>query len=129
MQFDLRHHPDSLTERVIGAALEVHRYLGPGLLESVYTIALEHELLARGVSFSSEVSLAVEYKGARLDKALRIDLLVEDQVVVELKAVEAVLPVHCAQVLTYLRLGGFRRGLLINFNVSLLVNGIRRFVY
>ncbi len=129
MQFDLRHHPDPLTERVIGAALEVHRYLGPGLLESVYTIALEHELLARGVSFSSEVLLAVEYKGAKLDKALRIDLLVEDQLVVELKAIDAVLPVHCAQVLTYLRLGRFSRGLLINFNVSLLVNGIRRFVY
>ncbi|MHB8838834.1 MAG: GxxExxY protein [Gemmatimonadaceae bacterium] len=126
--FDIKQTPDALTERVIGAAIEVHRQLGPGLLESVYAVALEHELLARGVSFASEVILPIQYKGTMLDGALRIDLLVENTLVVELKSADAVLPVHCSQVLTYLRMGGFSRGLLINFNVSLLVNGVRRFV-
>ncbi len=126
--FDIKQTPDALTERVIGAAIEVHRQLGPGLLESVYVVALEHELLARGVSFSSEVLLPIQYKGTMLDGALRIDLLVENALIVELKSVDAVLPVHCSQVLTYLRIGGFSRALLINFNVSVLVNGVRRFV-
>ena len=127
-RFDIKLASDPLTDRVIGAAIEVHRHLGPGLLESVYAAALEHELCARGVSFSSEVLLPIQYKGADLDGSLRIDLLIENELVVELKSVEAVLPVHCSQVLTYLRVGRFTRGLLINFNVSLLVNGLRRFV-
>lgn len=126
--FDLKAGPDTLSERVIGAAMEVHRHLGPGLLESVYRGAMEQELLARGIGFASEVRLPVRYKGALLDASLRIDLLVEDQLVVELKSLESVLPVHCAQVLTYIRTGGFGRGLLINFNVSLLARGVRRFV-
>ncbi len=126
--FDLKIRPDLLSERVIAAAIEVHRQLGPGLLESVYLAAMEHELLARGIAYASEVHLPVRYKGTLLDGSLRLDLLVERELVVELKAQEGVLPVHCAQVLTYLRTGGFERGLLINFNVSKLVNGVRRFV-
>jgi GxxExxY protein len=126
--FDLKLTPDTLTANVIGAAVEVHRNLGPGLLESVYAVALEHELLARGVGFSSEVLLPIEYKGATLDGSLRRDLLIENDLVVELKSVDVVLPVHCSQMLTYLRIGRFSRGLLINFNVTMLVNGVRRFV-
>lgn len=126
--FDLNTTPDPLSERVIGAAVEVHRHLGPGLLESVYLAAMECELLARGMNFASELPLPVRYKGAELDGVLRIDLLVEQDLVVELKAVEAILPVHCSQTLTYLRVGNFGRGLLINFNVTKLVNGVRRFV-
>jgi GxxExxY protein len=125
---DLNREPDPLTERVIGAAIEVHRQLGPGLLESVYHVALEHELLARGISFVSEVCLPVRYKGIELDGLLRLDMLVEQELVVELKSVDIVHAVHHAQLLTYLRVGGFGRGLLINFNVSRLANGVRRFV-
>jgi GxxExxY protein len=126
--FDLNTTPDPLSERVIGAAVEVHRHLGPGLLESVYLAAREHELLGRGMSFASELPLPVRYKGTDLEGKLRVDLLIEQELVVELKAVEAVLPVHCSQVLTYLRIGNFARGLLINFNVTKFVNGVRRFV-
>ena len=126
--FDLKTTPDILTERVIGAAIEVHRQLGPGLLESIYQVALEYELLARAISFSSEVHLPVRYKGRDLDGSLRLDLLVEHELVVELKSVDIVHAVNHAQVLTYLRIGGFARGLLINFNVSRLANGVRRFV-
>ncbi|HEY3287605.1 MAG TPA: GxxExxY protein [Gemmatimonadaceae bacterium] len=125
---DLKLEPDVLTERVIGAAIEVHRHLGPGLLESVYATAMEQELVARNIDFASEVMLPVSYKGATLDGLLRIDLVVDRDLVVELKAVDTVLPVHCAQLLTYLRLGGFSRGLLINFNVIKLAHGVRRFV-
>ena len=126
--FDIKVAPDILTERVIGAAVEVHRHLGPGLLETAYAAALEHELVARDIGFASEVLMPIQYKGATLDGLLRMDLLIEGDLVVELKAVEAIHPVHCAQLLTYLRAGGFRRGLLINFNVMKLVNGVRRFV-
>lgn len=125
---DLKTYPDVLTEEVIGAAIEVHRQLGPGLLESVYRGAMEHELLARGISYATEVRLPVRYKGAMLDGALRLDMLVERELIVEFKSVDFVLPVHCAQMLTYLKTGGFDRGLLINFNVALLVRGVRRFV-
>jgi GxxExxY protein len=124
---DVNREPDALTDRVIGAAVEVHRQLGPGLLESVYKCALEHELLARGISFASEVCLPVCYKGTELDGMLRMDMVVEHELVLELKSIDIVHTVHHAQVLTYLRLGGFRRGLLINFNVSRLANGVRRF--
>ncbi len=126
--FDIKTAPDALTERVIGAAVEVHRHLGPGLLETAYVAALEHELVARNISFASEVLVPIQYKGATLDGLLRMDLLIERELVVELKSVEAIHPVHCAQVLTYLRAGRFNRGLLINFNVMKLVNGVRRFV-
>jgi len=126
--FDIKKVPDLLTERVIGAAVEVHRHLGPGLLETVYAAALEHELVARDIAFASEVLIPIQYKGTTLDGLLRVDLLIEDDLIVELKAVGAIHDIHCAQLLTYLRVGRIGRGLLINFNVQKLVNGVRRFV-
>lgn len=114
------------SEMVIGAAIEVHRNLGPGLLESAYEVCLARELAGRGVEFQRQVELPVVYKGERLDAGFRIDLLVADVIVVELKAIEKVLPVHEAQLLTYLRLSNKRVGLLINFNVPLLKDGIVR---
>jgi GxxExxY protein len=116
------------TEAVIGAAIEVHRALGPGLLESAYEECLCRELALRRIPFERQVSLPVEYKGLRLDCGYRIDLLADSQVVVEIKAVEELLPVHEAQLLTYLKLGGWKVGLLINFNTELLKRGIRRLV-
>ena len=119
---------NQISEQIIGAAIEVHRHLGPGLLESAYRQCMAHELSLRGLAFESEKSLPVRYKGASLDCGYRVDLLVEGKVVVELKATEALLPVHSAQVLTYLRLTGCRVGLLINWNVPVLRDGIRRVV-
>jgi GxxExxY protein len=115
-----------VTGAVIGAAIEVHRALGPGLLESTYRVCLRHELEQRGLTVASEVPVPVEYRGVRLDCGYRIDLLVEGAVVVELKSVEGLLPVHEAQLITYLRLSGLRVGLLINFNVPVLKDGIVR---
>lgn len=126
--FDINRTKDPLTERVIGAAVEVHRYLGPGLLESAYASAMELELLARDISFVSELTLPIHYKGTLLDVRLRVDLLVEGDLVVELKAIDMLHPVHSAQVLTYLRAGEFGRGLVINFNATKLVDGLRRVV-
>lgn len=117
-----------ITETVIGAAIEVHRALGPGLLESAYEECLCRELALRNVPFDRQVELPVEYKGVRVGCAYRVDLLVARQVVVEVKAVEALLAVHQAQLLTYLRLGGWKVGLLINFNVPILKQGIKRLV-
>ncbi|MDR2450223.1 MAG: GxxExxY protein [Candidatus Accumulibacter sp.] len=117
---------DLLTEQIIGAAIEVHRALGPGLLESVYEECLCVEFGLCGLQFSSQVELPVEYKGLRLDVGCRLDLVVRGEVVVELKAVERLLPLHEAQLLTCLRLGGFSTGLLLNFNVPVLKDGIRR---
>ncbi|HEU5335840.1 MAG TPA: GxxExxY protein [Terriglobales bacterium] len=117
---------DRRTEPVIGAAIEVHRQLGPGLLESTYEECLCHELYLRGFRFKRQLELPVTYKGLKLDCGYRIDLLVEDTVVVELKAVEQLLPVHEAQLLTYLHLTKKSVGLLINFYVPLLRDGIRR---
>lgn len=119
---------EQLTEAIIGAAIEVHRELGPGLLESAYEECLCHELALRGLSFKRQVELPVVYKGIRLDCGYRIDLIVEDRVVVELKTVEKLLPVHEAQLLTYLRLSGKRVGLLINFYSPVLRNSIKRMV-
>lgn len=119
-------HINSLTHETIGAAIEVHRHLGPGLLESSYRECLCRELLLRGVSFQREYGLPLQYKGIQLERAYRIDVLVAGLVVVEIKAVEALAPVHDAQLLTYLRLGGWSVGLLINFNVTVLKDGIRR---
>lgn len=117
----------NLTEQVIGAAIEVHRELGPGLLESAYEAALSHELTARGLTFARQVPVPVSYKGLPLiDCAYRLDFLVADALVLEIKAVESIEPIHEAQLLTYLRVSGKRVGLLINFNVPLLKNGIRR---
>ena len=115
-----------LTRAIIAAAMDVHRALGPGLLESVYHACLSHELTLRGITFRQEVELPISYKGVKLDCGYRVDLIVDEKVVVELKSVQEVLPVHEAQLLTYLRLTGLRVGLLINFNVAVLKNGIRR---
>ena len=117
---------NELTKEIIGAAIEVHRTLGPGLLESAYEECLCRELTVRGVPFARQVALPVEFKGLRLDCGYRLDLLVEKKVVVEIKAVESLLPIHEAQLLTYLKLGGWKVGLLINFNVPILMDGIRR---
>jgi GxxExxY protein len=119
-------HFNELTHEVIGAAIEVHRHLGPGLLESSYRECLCHELLLRGIDFQKEFKLPLEYKGIKLDCGYRVDILVRNLVLVELKAIHALAPVHEAQLLTYLRLGGWKVGLLINFNVAVLKDGIRR---
>jgi GxxExxY protein len=115
-----------LSKRIIGAAIEVHRSLGPGLLESTYEACLARELTLAGLAFERQLVLPVEYKGVQIDAGYRLDLVVEGLVVVEIKAVEALLPVHDAQLITYLKLTGKPLGLLINFNVPTLVQGIRR---
>jgi len=117
---------DEVAKEVVDAAFAVHSRLGPGLLESVYEVCLAHELKKRGLKVERQVTLPVVYDEVRLEAGLRIDLLVGDCVLVELKAVEALLPVHKAQVLTYLKLTGFRLGLLINFNVPLIRDGVTR---
>ena len=115
-----------LTSEIIAAALEVHRQLGPGLLESAYQACLCHELALRGTTFRAEVPLPVNYKAIHLDCGYRIDIMVDDKIVVELKSVEKLAPIHESQLLTYLRLSGLRVGLLINFNVRMLRQGIIR---
>ncbi len=119
---------NELSHEIIGACMEVHRVLGPGLLESAYQECLARELTLRVIPFEKEKPFPVEYKGVRVDCGYRVDFLVGDQVVVELKSVEGVLPVHEAQVLTYLKLAGCKLGLLVNFNVPVLKDGVRRFV-
>lgn len=119
---------NQLTEKIIGAAIEVHRSLGPGLLESAYEECLCHELSLQKVPFKRQLSLPIQYKGIAIDCGYRLDLLVADTVVVELKSIEELLPIHSAQLLTYLKLGGWKVGLLINFNVPILKQGIRRLV-
>ncbi len=114
---------EGLTGRVIGAAIEVHRALGPGLLESAYGECLCHEFNLHGIAFQRQVPLPVQYKGVNLDCGYRIDLIVENSLILELKCIERVLPVHEAQLLTYLKLTGKRVGLILNFNVSLLTHG------
>jgi GxxExxY protein len=120
---------DPRTEPIIGAAIEVHRHLGPGLLESAYEECLCHELHLRGLSFERQVDLPVPYKGLHLGCGYKMDLIVEKEVVLELKAIETILPVHEAQLLTYLKLSGKHVGLLINFNTPVLTRGIRRLVF
>lgn len=117
---------NQLTEAIIGAAIEVHRALGPGLLESAYEECLCRELNLRQIPFERQRPLPVEYKGVRLDCGYRLDLLVANTVVVEIKAVGSLEPIHDAQLITYLKLGGWKVGLLINFNVEVLKRGIRR---
>jgi GxxExxY protein len=117
-----------LTEKLIGAAIEVHRELGPGLLESAYHKALEHELRLRGIPFESEKPCAVSYKGTVIENAYRLDLLVDNAVVIELKTVEGLTDIHEAQLLTYLKFTGCRIGLLFNFNATVLTKGLRRLV-
>ncbi len=115
-----------ITERIIGAAIEVHKMLGPGLMESVYEECLCREFELRGIGVERQLSLPVEYKGTMLDCGYRLDLLVEQSVVVEIKSLSAIKPIHEAQLLTYLKLGGWKVGLLINFNVRALKDGICR---
>jgi len=119
-------HPNQITKLVIGAAIEVHRALGPGLLESAYQHCFGRELAVQGIPFQPEVWLEIDYKGIRIERAYRVDFLVAGAVAVELKAVAALTPIDEAQLLTYLRLGGWQVGLLINFNVPVLKDGIRR---
>ena len=117
---------DALTGLVIGCAMEVHRHLGPGLLESVYESCLCQELAERNLSFVRQVSLPIMYKSTRIDGAYRMDIVIADRVVVEVKAVETLLPIHEAQILTYMQLSGFPLGLLLNFHTTMLRHGIRR---
>ena len=118
---------DPFTGKVIGYAIEVHRELGPGLLESTYQQCLAHELHRNGFGFKLEHPLPVEYKGIRLDCGYRIDVLVENRLIIELKAVDEIKGIHKAQLLTYMKLSGIGLGLLINFNVKKLTDGIQRF--
>jgi GxxExxY protein len=117
-----------LTRLIIGAAIEVHKLLGPGLLESAYEDCLCHELALRGIHFEKQKPIPLVYKGTKLECGFRLDLLVEGQIVVELKSVDGLGPIHEAIILTYLRLSGHQVGLLINFNVPVLKDGVRRFI-
>jgi GxxExxY protein len=123
---EVRKELNALTETIIGAAIEVHRALGPGLLESAYEICLCRELSIRHLAFESQKPISIEYKGVALDCGYRADIVVGGQVLVELKSIDTVLPIHEAQLLSYLTLSGLSAGLLINFNVQLLKQGIRR---
>lgn len=118
---------DPLTQRVIGCAIEVHRALGPGLLESTYQQCLAHELGQQGILFKMEWPMPVSYKNVQLDCGYRVDLLIEDKLILELKAVSKILDIHRAQILTYMKLAKVETGLLINFNADRLVDGIQRF--
>ncbi|MEO0587176.1 MAG: GxxExxY protein [Planctomycetota bacterium] len=117
---------DELSRRVIGCAIEVHKALGPGLLESAYEACLAAELNHAGLRFRRQVPISIEYRGETVDAGYFLDLVIEDALVIELKAVERVIPIHIAQLHTYLRLSGIRTGLLINFNVTKLTDGITR---
>jgi len=119
---------DSLTAEVIGCAIEVHRLMGPGLLESAYEKALAYELACQGVEFEVQKVLPVRYKSVDIDCAYRIDLLIEGKLIVELKAVSRLEPIHEAQLLTYMKLSGVNKGLILNFNVRQLKDGIKRMV-
>ncbi|HIJ39421.1 MAG TPA: GxxExxY protein [Rhodospirillaceae bacterium] len=119
---------DPLSRKIIGLAIEVHRTLGPGLLESAYEQCLSHELTKNSLGVRRQVAIPVNYKGLHLDCSYRLDILVENSLIVELKAVERLLPIHTAQVLTYLRLTGLKIGLLLNFHTMALRDGIRRIV-
>jgi len=117
---------NDLTGNIIGAAIEVHKVLGPGLLESTYEECLCHELALRKISYQRQVTIPLDYKGMRLECGYRLDLLVESCVLVEMKACESIQPIHEAQLLTYLKLANLKLGLLINFNVPVLKEGIKR---
>jgi GxxExxY protein len=119
---------DGLSREIIGAAIEVHRHLGPGLLESAYEGCLAHEFSQRGFPFERQKTLPVEYKGAKVDCGFRLDFFVGGSVVVEVKAVEELAPIHTAQMLTYLRLAGCKLGMILNFNERRMADGIKRVV-
>lgn len=116
------------TETIIGSAIAVHKSLGPGLLESAYEACLAFELADRGLSVERQKALPVTYRGVKLDGGYRLDLLVDEKVIVELKAIDRLLPIHSAQLLSYLKLSDCKVGLLINFNVKILKNGLRRII-
>ncbi|NIO80075.1 MAG: GxxExxY protein [Candidatus Aminicenantes bacterium] len=120
---------DDLSKKVIGSALEVHKELGPGLLESVYQKCLAFELREAGIRFEMEKEIPILYKGLDISCNYKIDLLIENRLIVELKSVGELLPIHEAQLLTYMKLAKIKTGLLINFNETLLKNGIKRFVF
>lgn len=122
----VEHQTNPISDGVIGAAIEVHRHLGPGLLESSYQACLCRELELRGIAYHSQVTVPLEYKGQPIAKGYVIDLLVEDSLIVEIKSVDKLLPIHSAQLMTYLRLQRVSSGLLLNFNVVILPHGIRR---
>jgi GxxExxY protein len=117
---------NELTDAIIGAAMEVHRTLGPGLLESTDEMCLCRELAIRGIRFERQVPIPVEYKAVKLDCGYRADIVIDGTILVEIKAIDSLLPIHDAQLLSYLKLGDWKIGLLINFNVELLKNGLRR---
>ncbi len=119
---------NEITEKIIGSAIEVHRSLGPGLLESAYEECVARELDSRRIAFERQKPVPLLYKGSALDCSYRLDFLVEQKVVVEIKAIESIVPIHRAQLLTYMRLGGWKIGLLINFHVAVLKQGIQRLV-
>lgn len=119
---------NSISGAIVDCSIRVHRELGPGLLESIYEVCLMKELINKGLSVRRQVSVPVIYRGEKIDLDFKIDLLVEDEVIVELKAVDKILPVHEAQLLTYLKLSEKKLGLLVNFNVSLLKEGIKRMI-
>lgn len=119
---------DELSGRVIGCALEVHRQLGPGLLESAYERCLSYELLCAGIHHESQKELPIDYKGTKLDCGYRVDLLVDGRLVFELKAIDRLSPIHQSQILTYMKLANVKTGLLMNFNVAKLKDSIKRFV-
>lgn len=119
---------DKITDKIIGAAIEVHKTLGPGLLESAYQKALVHELKLREMNVKEQVPVPLEYKGVSLDCAYRLDILVNDQIIIELKAIEALSPIHEAQAITYLKLTGKKVCLIINFNNRFIKDGIKRIV-
>ena len=125
---DLPAELNQITGKIVAAACAVHSRLGPGLLESVYEVCLAHQLEKDGLKVKRQVPMPVAYDGVSLDAGFRLDLLVENQVVVEIKAVDGLLPVHKAQVITYLKLGGYRAGLLVNFNVEMIRDGVKRIV-
>lgn len=118
---------DPLTEKIIGCAIEVHRNLGPGLLESTYESCLAYELSMKNIDFQKQLSMPVKYKGIKLDCGYRIDFLVENEVVIELKSTQNITGVHEAQILTYMRLAEMRTGLIINFNVKRMIDGVKRY--
>jgi GxxExxY protein len=122
----IEHLTNPISEKVIGAAIEVHRHLGPGLLESSYHACLCRELALRDIAYHSHVTLPLEYKGIHIAKGYVIDLLIGDSLIVEIKSVDKLLPIHSAQLMTYLRLQRVSSGLLMNFNVHALPHGIRR---
>lgn len=120
---------NELSHKVIGAAIEVHKHLGPGLLESAYEECLAKELSLRGIPFTRQVPLPIVYKGVKIDAGYRLDLLVGGVLILELKAIEEIAPIHEAQMLTYLRLSGCKLGLLMNFNVPIMRDGVTRVVF